>query len=169
MPASSAVKKGATSVVYRNSAVSTPYATPTWTAITLVRDASVSRPWDMSDASVRGSRVKLYHPTQQDFAVSLTVRCDDLDTGYLALNGAADEGTTIDMMILDGPVATEGSRGIRAHFHVSDTGQDQSIGTALYKTFELKPGFAVNDDAALVYPKYAIAGADSAVTFADPG
>ena len=169
MAAAFGIKIGPKCVAYRNTAVSTPYASPTWTAINNVRDASVAIPWDLVEASIRDTRVKLYHPTQIDFAVSLTVRCDDADAGYQALLAAAQEGTTIDMMILDGPVTTEGSAGVRSYFHVSLTGQPQGIGDVLYATFDLKPGFGLDGSAAPAKPKYAVAGASSAMTYSDPG
>jgi hypothetical protein len=161
MAAVSAIKPAIKAKVYRNTGT---YGSPTWGAIDNVRDASVNRPWDLADASTRGTRVKLYHPTQIDFAVTLTVRCDDLDTAYLALDAAAVSGTAQDLLIIDGAITTEGSRGIRAHFHVSDTGQDQAIGNILYKNYELKPGFSSDG-----YPKAISVGASSALTATDPG
>lgn len=164
MAATSAVKPAIKAVIYRNTAVSTPYATPTWTAMTLVRDVSISRPWDFGDASVRATRVKLYAPTQMDFAVTMTMRCDDLDAAYLAVDAAAVSGTALDLLILDGPITTEGTRGVRAHFHISDTGQDQAIGNVLYKNYELKAGFSSDGN-----PKTISVGASSALTATDPG
>lgn len=176
MAADPGIKIGGKCVAYRNTAGSTPYAAPTWTAIDHVRDAQVATPWDLVDASVRASRVKLFHPTQQDFAVSLTVRCDNLDAGYQALLGAAQEGTTIDMLIMDQSNLVEGAVGVRAFFHVSLTGQPQGIGDVLYATFDLKPGFGVNDSGTPVYPKYVVAGAPTGtpattptLTYSDPG
>lgn len=166
MAAAYGIKIGPKCAVYRNTGT---YGSPTWTAITNVRDAQVAIPWDLVEASIRDTRVRLYHPTQIDFAVSLTVRCDDADAGYQALLGAAQEGTTIDMMILDGLVSVEGSAGVRSHFHVSMTGQPQGIGDVLYATFDLKPGFGLDGSAAPANPKYAVAGAASAMTFSDPG
>ena len=166
MAAAYGIKIGPKCVAYRNTGT---YGTPTWTAITFVRDAQVAIPWDLVEASIRDTRVKLYHPTQIDFAVSLTVRCDDADAGYQALLGAAQEGTTIDMMILDGLVSVEGSAGVRSHFHVSMTGQPQGTGDVLYATFDLKPGFGLDGSSAAAKPKYAVAGAASAMTFSDPG
>ncbi len=166
MAAAYGIKIGAKAVAYRNTGT---YGTPTWTAITNVRDASVAYPWDLVDASIRATRVKLYAPTQIDFAVSLTVRCDDLDAGYQALLAAAQEGTTIDMLIMDGLISVEGSAGVRAHFHATLTGQPQGIGDVLYATFDLKPGFGLDGSAAPAVPKYAVAGASSAVTYPDPG
>lgn len=166
MAAAYGIKIGPKCAVYRNTGT---YGSPTWTAITNVRDAQVAIPWDLVEASIRDTRVRLYHPTQIDFAVSLTVRCDDADAGYQALLGAAQEGTTIDMMILDGLVSVEGSAGVRSHFHVSMTGQPQGIGDVLYATFDLKPGFGLDGSSAPAKPKYAVAGAASAMTFSDPG
>lgn len=176
MAATAGIKIGAKCVAYRNTAGSTPYASPTWTGIDHVRDSTNAFPWDMADASVRASRVKLYHPTQQDFAVSLTVRCDDANAGYQALLAASQEGTTLDLLLMDGSNLTEGAAGVRAHFHASLTGQPQGIGDVLYATFDLKPGFGVNDSGAPVYPKYVVAGAPTGtpatvptLTYSDPG
>lgn len=161
MAATSAVKPAIKAVVYRNTGT---YGSPTWTAIDFVRDANIGKPWDFGDASIRATRVKLYHPTQMDIAPSLTVRCDDANAGYLALESSANSGSPIELLILDGPIATEGVRGVRASFHVSDTGQDQAIGNVLYKNFELKPAFSTD-----AYPKYVVTGSGSALTETAPG
>jgi hypothetical protein len=161
MAAVSAVKPAIKAIIYRNTA---SYGSPTWTALTLVRDVNAARPWDFGDASIRASRVKLYHPTQMDFAFSMTMRCDDADTGYLAIDAAAVSGAQIEFLILDGPLTTEGTRGVRASFHISDTGQDQAIGNILYKNYELKAGFSTD-----AYPKAISVGASSALTETAPG
>ena len=169
MAAARGPKSGINSHAYRNSASGgSKYGTPTWTDIDHVRDASVGQPWDLQDASIRATKFKLYHKAQKDLSVQLTVRCDDVDSGYIALREAAENGTTIDMLLLDGPIATEGSRGFRAFFHVSESGQSQAIGDTLYSTFDLKPTFGVIDDGSPAYPKIAVTGASSAVTYTSP-
>lgn len=161
MAASSAVKAGIKAVIYRNTGT---YGSPTWTAITLARDTQTNAPWDLAEASVRATRVKLYHPTQIDFQCSATVRADDADTGYNALADAAVSGTALDLLILDGPISTEGTRGLRAHFHVSLNSSPEEIGGAIYKTFDLKPGFSTDGT-----PKAIVTGASSALTQTSPG
>jgi hypothetical protein len=169
MAAARGVKTGVNSKVYRNTASgSSKYGTPTWTEVDHIKDATAPQPWDMVDASVRASRVKLYHPTQKDLAPTILVRCDDVDAGYLAFRQAAEEGTTLDLLIIDGPLTVEGSRGFRAFFHASETGQDQAIGNVLYSAFDLKPGFGVIDDGSPAYPRIAVVGASSAVTYTVP-
>lgn len=169
MAAARGPKTGINSKVYYNTASGgTKYASPTWSVVDHVRDNAPSQPWDLVDASIRATRVKLYHPTQKDIGCQITVRCDDVDTAYLALRAAAEEGIALDMLILDGPISTEGSRGFRAFFHVSETGQPQGAGDVLYSTFDLKPGFGVIDDGTGAYPKIAVCGASSAVTYTVP-
>ena len=161
MAATSAVKPAIKAVIYRNTGT---YGSPTWTAMTLVRDVNISRPWDFASADVRATRVKLYAPTQMDFAVTMTMRCDDADTAYLAVDAAAISGAAVEFLILDGPIATEGVRGVRSHFHISDTGQDQAIGNVLYKNYELKAAFSTDG-----VPKAIVTGATSSLTATDPG
>jgi hypothetical protein len=162
MSAEAKDKPGVKCVAYRNTGT---YGTPTWTPLTCIKDANVAKPWDLSEASVRATRVKLYAPAQVDFAVSITVKCDNVDTGYKALNAKTVDATVLDMLILDGPLTDEGAEGVRAHWHVSDTGQDQSIGVgATYKTLDLKPGFSTEG-----WPMAVAVGAASAITMTAPG
>jgi hypothetical protein len=160
MPAVSAIKPAIKAKFYRNTG---NYGTPVWVAIDYIRDANVGKGWDFTDASIRGTRVKLYAPTQVDFALTATARCDDLDAGYLALDALTVNGATADFLVLDGALTVEGTRGVRADFHVSDAGQDQSIGNVLYKQFELKPGVSAN------FPMAIVVGASSAITMTAPG
>jgi hypothetical protein len=138
--ASSAVKPGIQAKVYRNTG---SYGTPTWTVANLVRDAQPAFPWDMVDASARATRAKLSGKTQIDLSVQIVCRADDADTAYQAFVDAAFSPTTVvDMMILDGPISTEGVRGVRAHWLFSLSGQPQGAGDNVYSTFDLKPGFS---------------------------
>jgi hypothetical protein len=161
MPAVSAVKLGINAKVYRNTGT---YGSPTWTAIDLVRDASMNLPWDFGEASARVTKVKLYAPTQIDFNIQITVRMDDADTAYNALWDAMVTPVALDLLVLDGPVTTEGVRGVRCHFYVSLTGIDQGIGAVEYANFDLKAGFHVDG-----VPKAIEVGAASALTATNPG
>lgn len=158
MAAVAGVKAGIAARAYRNTG---SYASPTWTAADLVRDATPAFPWDMVDASARSTRAKLYGKTQIDLSVQIVVRADDADTAYQAFVDAAFSPTTlIDMMILDGPVTAEGARGVRAHFNFSLSGQPQGAGDLIYATFELKPGYSTDG-----VPKSVVMGASSSTTF----
>ena len=166
MPAARGPKTGINSVVYRNTATgASKYATPTWSAVDHTRDGTPNQAWDLGDAAIRATKVKLYHPTQKEMQMSVVVRCDDVDAGYLALKGASELGTALDMLVLDGPISTEGSRGFRSYFFVSESGQPQGAGDVLYSTFDLRPGFGLLDSGSPAYPTLAVTGASSAVTY----
>lgn len=160
MAATSKTKPGILGVVYRNTGT---YGSPTWTSVSLVRDAIVNTPWDMAGADARATRVKLYAATQQDFDVTLNVLDNDADTGVQALKAAANTATPLDLLIMDGPITDEGARGVRAHFLLSQN-QDQSIGNVNYNNFTCKPAFHTDG-----YPKYVVAGSGSALTYTAPG
>lgn len=160
MAASAGAHVAVKAKLYRNSGT---YGSPTWAALDLVKDVSTGSPWDMVDASVRGSRVKLYAPTQIDFAINMTMRIDYADTGYQAIRAAAVSAAALDLLVLDGAITEEGAQGFRADFHVSLTAQDQAIGNVLYDSFDLKPGVATN------YPKAIVVGTASALTPTAPG
>lgn len=156
--AASATKPGIACVAYRNTGT---YGSPTWSAATNIRDVQPAFPWDLVDASSRATRAKLYGKTQIDVGFQAVVRADDADSAYGAFVDAAFSPTTvIDMMILDGPIATEGVRGIRAHFLFSLSGQPQGAGDMVYSTFDLKPGFSTAG-----VPSSVVMGASSTPAF----
>lgn len=159
------VKPAVKAVTYRNTGT---YSSPTWTPITAIRDVNLGRAWELADAFSRVSRVKMYGATLMEMAVSMKVRCDDVDAGYLALDAVAVSAAVLELLILDGPLTAEGAKGVRAFWQVSDTGQDQAIEGNLFKEYEVKPGYGYNSGT-LVTPKAVVVGASSALTETDPG
>lgn len=158
MAASSAVKRGIDAGAYRNTGT---YGSPTWTEMTLVRDVQQAMPWDMGDASSRASRAKLYEKTQIDLAPQITMRADDADAAYVAMYAAAFSPTTkLDLMILDGDIATEGAMGLRAQWNINFTSQGQAAGDIVYTNFDCKPAWTSDG-----VPKIVIMGASSAPAF----
>jgi len=157
--ATSGVKTGIGGRAYRNTGT---YGTPVWTAANIVRDATVTPPWDYGDASARFTRAKQYGKTQMDLGIQLVCRADDADAGYGAFVDAAVSPTTLlDMLILDGAITTEGCRGFRAHWLFSISGQPQAAGDVIYSTFDLKPGVDPGGNV----PQSVVMGAASAPTF----
>lgn len=158
--ATAGAKVAIAGVVYRNTGT---YGSPTWTACPLIRDVTPNFPWDMVDASVRGSRAKLYAKTQIDLGAQVVMRADDADTDYNAWVDAAVSPTgKLDLLILDGPITAEGARGVRAEFVVGMSTQAQAIGDVVYSTFDLKPGVGTT---ITNYPATVKMGAASAPTF----
>lgn len=155
------VKLGIKAVMYRNTGA---YGSPSWSAMTSIRDVTVTCPWDMVEAITRGSRTKLYAKTLMDLGFSAMVRKDDNSTDAVALLAAAMQDTVLDCLILDGPLTTEGSTGFRAHLLVNLPSEDQGASAVIYDSYEFKPGFSSEG-----VPKYITVGASSALTAANPG
>lgn len=161
MAATSFAKVGIKAVLYRNTGT---YASPTWAAAPLVKDVQVSAPWEMVDASSRGSRVKLYAKTMMDLGFTITLRKDDLDTQAVAILAAAMEDSPVDFLVLDGLISVEGSAGFRGPMNVNLDSEDQGSGSVIYTSYSLKPAFVASAPI-----KYVVTGATSALTEADPG
>ncbi len=157
MAEAAAIQPAVDAGFYRNTG---SYGTPTWTEVTIIRDVSdAGQKWDWADASSRQSRSKLFGKTQMDPSGTIAARADPADAGYQAIWTASVTTTPIDVMILDGDIATEGVKGKRMHagFNI---GQDQSIGNIIYTEFEYKPMYHSDG-----FPKYVEMGASSTPTY----
>lgn len=163
MSATSVSKLGIKCKAYRNSA---SYATPTWVSMDSVLDATVNPAWKEGDASSRASRAELVEPTMLGMSLDLNVKADDAAADYIALwnqfASAAQGG--LDLLILNGDNATEGVRGWRAPFAIMGAPEEQSKDGVVYDKFNLKPTYNASG-----YPKYAVVGASSAITYTAVG
>lgn len=158
MPAVSANKPGIGGRVYRNTAT---YGSPTWTHLDRVLNVTTAQPWDLVEAGGRFTRSKVYMAARTDPQITLEVKADDADTGYLALRSAAAAGTSVDMMILDGLISIEGVHGWRGEWIPSLTGSPQNADGSIYDTFDLKPTWTTNAGG----PSTVVMGASSTPTF----
>lgn len=157
MSEAAAIQPAVNAGFYRNTGT---YGTPTWTEVDIIRDvADAGQKWDFADASSRASRAKLFGKTLIDVSGTLSARADPADAGYQAIFTASVTTTPIDVMILDGDIATEGVKGKRLHAGFS-MGQDQSIGNIIYTEFEYKPMYHSDG-----VPKYVEMGASSTPTY----
>jgi hypothetical protein len=103
----------------------------------------------------------LFGKTLVDISAQVIFRTDDADAGWQAFIDAHWSRTVVlDLMILNGLIATEGVMGIRGEFLVSLSSEPQDIGGTVLSTFDLKPTFSANG-----YPKSVLMGASSTPTF----
>lgn len=156
MAESSAVQLGIDGEVYRNAGT---FGSPTWTAVSLVRNVSSGMVWNMADASIRATAAVLQAKTQVAISGSIEVRADPADAGYQVLFDASRGRTPADLMILDGPITQEGCKGVRGHMNLNFE-QDQNINDVIYTRFAFSPAWHADG-----YPSYVEMGASSAPTF----
>lgn len=157
MAETSAVQVGIAAAVYRNAG---SYGSPTWTEITLIKSVTPNVKWTRSDASIRATKALLQAKTQVAITGSIECRADPADAGYQALFTAAMQDSTgaPDLLILDGDIATEGVKGIRAHMNL-DFAQNHSIDGVIYTTFDYDPAWN-----SAGYPSFVEMGATSTPT-----
>ena len=143
-----ALKKGYTAKLYRNSAT---YGTPTWVEIDNVRDVNFPHAYEKLEATTRASGgVKEYEPGELELSFSFKIRSDEADTDFTSLETAYLARSLIDLMILDGDKATNGSRGYRYEAKVFSMGEDQAIGNILFRDVEVGPCISANAKATVV-------------------
>lgn len=157
MAAAAGVKPGIDGALYRNTGT---YGSPTWTEVTLVKDVTPRRQWDMQEAGSRETKAKLMAKTRIDVGAQAVVRTDCANAGYQALYDASNSSSSLlDMLILDGPLTQEGAAGVRGHFNVNSTGAPQEADGIIYETFDLAPGWSSEG-----YPSAIDVGSGSAIT-----
>ena len=117
------------------------YSSPTWVLIPRTADLSVDMSKNEADLSTRESSFAL---------VGTGMKVVGLEFGYLhpylvadtvfdALNDSYFNDTPIQMLILDGLVATSNAHGLRAFFVTMGMPQDQALEAGIKFTFSMKP------------------------------
>ena len=135
-------KRGIKARTFVNTAVSTAYATPTWTNIVLLGDAQVTADWGTEDLNVRLSMVKMIARNLLDLKLGGKILKERTATAaYTKLAASfADGDTQVDLLVLDGPLTQDGVEGFRFHAEVTKWSEDQGTGKTIFKDFELAPG-----------------------------
>lgn len=158
MAAATAYKSGIGCGTYRNTGT---FGTPSFTLQSLVASVSPSMQWQISDAPSRASAVNLHGKSILDVTFGVMMRADDADTGWAAWVAAFYGRTTVlDLLILNGLIATEGAQGMRAEFLVTGMDEAQDLNGAVMTNFTLKPTFTSNG-----YPRSVIMGSGSTPSY----
>lgn len=129
---------GQAQYLYRNSAT---YGSPTWVLINTVKDVTVTDKLDEVDASCRASNFKLTEPGQEDFSIETVILADTANTQYQALLDAHNAKTAIDLLALDGPVATVGSQGHRCICKILDFSRGEPLNDLATNNVVAKPSY----------------------------
>lgn len=128
--------KGIGAKLYYNSAT---FGSPTWVALTIVRDVTMNRKASLADVLTRSTRAMRKVPTTYDIFISGSWLADVDDTGYLVVRTAFLAGTVLDVLCLTGANTNNGEEGWRFEAVVADMTQDQGAQNVMYENFELHP------------------------------
>jgi hypothetical protein len=112
--------------LYRNTGT---YGAPTWVEIAEVSDLMLDQTKGEADVSTRatgGDVAKVGTLKERSLDFTLVLKDDDTDTRD-ALEDSYEDGTSIDLLILNGPHTTPGNRGWRIEMEVFKLSNDQKL------------------------------------------
>lgn len=146
--------------LYYNS--DTPYDnTPTWVEVTNVRDLTVNLEKALADASTRGSTFRQQVGTLKDLSVDFQMVHDPSDTARTAFEGAFYSDADVELLVLDGSIATVGSAGIRFLAQVSKFTENQALEDVGLDDVTVVPTYSSTDPPRRVHVAVANAVIDS--------
>lgn len=129
-------RAGRKGYIYRNGAT---WAAPSWSHITLVRDASLPASRAEIDAAVRGDTWATYLTGVIEAGAEFTIAMDPTDDNYQALEGAFKNDTNVELAIMSGPITTGAERGLRAEFKVTQFNRQEGYGDLMTVDVVVKP------------------------------
>lgn len=120
------------------------FGSPVWALILNMRDETVDGSVNTIDVSVRDFDDDLSAPAGKSRTATFQLVKDRTLASYLALESAYDNETPIEVLALDGPIGTTGSRGTRATCMVSKFTENRAYKEIQLVDVELKPTLTSN-------------------------
>lgn len=138
--------------LYRDSEANDPtgyWASPTWVLINNIRDLKRNNSKTMADVSIRLTDIKQYTGTMIDYSIDFQMVYDQTDPDLQAIENAywatSAEQKQIPFAVLDGPIGTVGSRGVRFTAEVSKFETSESLEDAGMQDVSLTPAYDPED------------------------
>lgn len=130
------MKIGLNAKLYRNTG---SFAMPTWVEVTNIQDLDLVDSMDEFDATTRGSGgMAESEPTVRNIEVTFNMK-NNADTNMIAFRTAYATRASVDLQILDGPIATVGSHGVRGRFKFHEFGKPQNLRDGQMLNLRAKP------------------------------
>ncbi len=116
---------GLSAKLYRNTGT---YGTPTWTLVNNVTDLTGNDSMEEADASTRGDGgFAASEPTLRALELSFGMINKPADTDVAAFLAAYIARTSLDIAVMDGLMATVGSKGVRARYKIHQFPRAQEL------------------------------------------
>lgn len=134
------VVRGKDFKLYRNT--DDPYdSSPTWALVPNVKDLSRNLEKELADASIRGSSYKLQVTTQKNFSADFQMVYDSEDTDVQAFEDAFHDDGTVEVLFLDGPITTIGSKGLRIQGEIGKFSVTENLADVGTVDVSIVPGY----------------------------
>jgi hypothetical protein len=141
--------------LYRNTGT---YASPTWNEIPNVADVTVQLSKGEADTSTRASGWKTRKGTLKDASIDFQLKFVAGDTDFTALLASYTGNSSIELLALDGLLATTGSQGLRAVCEVFNFQQGQPLEGAVTFDVSAKPTPSFDAGGAAIVPTWFTVG-----------
>lgn len=136
------VKLGLDAKLYRNTG---SYGSPTWNEVKNVKDVTLNLEAGSADVTTRGNggwRANI--ATLKDASLEFEMVWDTADDDFTAIRTAFLTNAAIEFAVLDGPVATSGSQGLRASMAITNFSRAEPLEEAIKVSVTAKPTYAAN-------------------------
>lgn len=131
--------------LYRNTG---SFGTPTWTLVSNVSDLNANDSMEEADASTRADGgFAVSEPTLRGLELSFGMINKPGDADVTAFLAAYAARTALDLAVMDGPIATVGSKGVRARYKVHQFPRAQELRDVQKFDVMLKPCVDANPPA----------------------
>ena len=136
------VKLGMDAKLYRNTG---SYGSPVWNEVKNVKDVTLNLEAGEADVTTRGNggwRANI--ATLKDASLEFEMVWDTADDDFTAIRTAFLTNAAIEFAVLDGPVATSGSQGLRASMAITNFSRAEPLEEAIKVSVTAKPTYAAN-------------------------
>jgi hypothetical protein len=136
------VKLGMDAKLYRNTG---SYGSPVWNEVKNVKDVTLNLEAGEADVTTRGNagwRANI--ATLKDASLEFEMVWDTADDDFTAIRTAFLTSAAIEFAVLDGPVATSGSQGLRASMAITNFSRAEPLEEAIKVSVTAKPTYATN-------------------------
>jgi hypothetical protein len=145
------MKLGIDCKLYRNTGT---YGSPVWNECPYVSDVTVQLSKGEAETSTRAAKWKTRKGTLKDASIDFQLKYVPGDADYAALLASYLDGSTIELLALDGPIGTTGSQGLRAVCEVFNFQQGQALESAVTFDVSAKPAPAFDNAGAAITPTW---------------
>jgi hypothetical protein len=136
-----AVVIGKDAKLYRNTAT---WDSPTWNEIENCKDATLNLESGEADVTTRGSDWRQTEPSLKEGTTEFEMIWDTDDDDFTAIRTAWQNGSTIEMAVMDGDITVAGSEGLRADFKITNFTRSEPLEEALTASVTAKPARTTN-------------------------
>jgi len=136
------VRLGLDAKLYRNTAT---YATPAWNEVKVVKDVTLNLEAGEADVTTRGNGGwRAIIATLKDASLEFEMVWDTDDDDFTAIRTAFFAKTALEFAVMDGPIATAGSEGLRAMMAITNFSRSEPLEEAIKVSVTAKPTYAEN-------------------------